>query len=359
MDHSACREKVCALCWCKKGKKAITKANDNDEEDLRKCIPNYDKSNSGYPIGLCDPCRKIVRSQRLEKKRKMEYEDYEPVAIKRALRGNSSSGCDCRICFVAKLNGSDFKIYCREPVVKTCPTCNNVIAKGSDHSPTKCQEQKLLNLTEREQEIVAYRFLKAQDEATVKLSGPSGGNQLQVAVGSQAQASDTPQKQLSLDNFRELRSAKNMSSETTMAVASFIQQGLGRKAVEPGLQKYLPTLKHKVSDFFHMAQPEATRKKGKNVSTEVTTFIFCDSAAFIHWVIDERQIDPDMVEIIVGIDDGQGMLKVRYSYSQISWVGHWPSTLLWSVGGILALHVVVVHGWDTCPPPSCGLWVGH
>ena len=160
-----------------------------------------------------------------------------------------SSECDCRICYVAKLYGNECKIYCREPVVKSCPTCNSVIAKGSDHSPTKCQEQKLLNLSQREQEIVAYRFLKSQDEATVKLSGPSGGNQLQVAVGSQAQASTSQQKQLSLDNFRELRSAKNMSSETTMAVASFIQQGLGRKAVEPGLQKYLPTLKNMVSDY--------------------------------------------------------------------------------------------------------------
>ena len=81
---------------------------------------------------------------------------------------------------------------------------------------------------------------------------------------------------------------------------------MGRKAVEPGL----PTLKHTVSDFFNMAQPEDTRKKVKNVSTEVTTYSFCDSAAFIHWVIDERQIDPDMMEIILGIDDGQGMLKV-------------------------------------------------
>ena len=310
MDHSACREMVCALCWCKKGKKACHKVIESYEVEIRKCIPEYDRNNLGYPSGICSPCKTIVCSQKKEKKRKMDFDDYEPEAMKRDLRSNVSSECDCRICYVAKLYGGAFKSYCREPVVKSCPTCSSVIAKGSDHSPTKCQEQKLLNLSQREQEIVAYRFLKSQDEATVKLSGPSGGNQLQVAVGSQAQASTSQQKQLSLDNFRELRSAKNMSSETTMAVASFIQQGLGRNAVEPGLQKYLPTLKYKVSDFFQMAQPEATRKKAGKVSTEVTTFIFCDSAAFIHWVIDERQIDPDKVEIIVGIDDGQGMLKV-------------------------------------------------
>ena len=63
------------------------------------------------------------------------------------------------------------------------------------------------------------------------------------------------------------------------------------------------------------------------------------SGNFIHWVIDERQIDPDKVEIIVGIDDGQGMLKVSYII------------FTYILGGTLALHPVVVHRWDTCPPP--------
>ena len=147
MDHSACREKVCALCWCKKGKKATQIVRENDEEVIRKCIPNYQRNDVHYPIGLCKGCYNIVLSQKGAKSRKIDFEDYEPAAVKRDLRSNVSSECDCRICYVAKLYGNDFKIYCREPVVKSCPTCNSIIAKGSDHSPTKCQEQKLLNLS--------------------------------------------------------------------------------------------------------------------------------------------------------------------------------------------------------------------
>ena len=193
MDHFKCREKVCGLCFCMKGKKAGFKVNQSQEIKIRKCIPEYDSSNPAYPVGLCDACRKILNSQKGSNPRKMNFPDYEPAAmcpitmvVDDEHDEGKMSSCACEICRVAKLNGKDFLLYSKEPkLMKKCDICGSDIARGSDHSVTKCNQLKLQNLSEREKEIVAFEFLKSRKAATVKLSGSHGGNKLQVAVGSQ------------------------------------------------------------------------------------------------------------------------------------------------------------------------------
>ena len=192
MDHFKCREKVCALCFCMKGKKASFKINQSQEIKIRKCIPEYDSSNLEYPVGLCDACRQILNSQYGSNPRKMNFPNYEPatvVAMTMVVDDEHDEGkmssCACEICRVAKLNGKDFLLYSKEPKLKKCDICGSDIARGSDHSVTKCNQLKLQNLSEREKEIVAYEFLKSREAASVKLSGSHGGNKLQVAVGSQ------------------------------------------------------------------------------------------------------------------------------------------------------------------------------
>ena len=188
MDHFKCREKVCALCFCMKGKKASFKITESQELALRKCIPDYDSSKLEYPIGLCDSCRVVLNSQKGKKPQKMDYQDYEPAAIAMTIEINADddgkSVCACKICHVAKLYGAGFAQYYKQPKLKKCDVCGSEIARGSNHSPTKCNQLKLLNLSEREKEIVAFDFLKSRKAATVKLSGSHGGNMLQVAVGS-------------------------------------------------------------------------------------------------------------------------------------------------------------------------------
>ena len=123
----------------------------------------------------------------------MNFPDYEPAAMSPITMvvddehdAGKMSSCACEICRVAKLNGKDFLLYSKEPkLMKKCDICGSDIARGSDHSVTKCNQLKLQNLSEREKEIVAYEFLKSSKAATVKLSGSHGGNKLQVAVGSQ------------------------------------------------------------------------------------------------------------------------------------------------------------------------------
>ena len=191
MNHFACREKVCCCCWNKKGQKGKYKVNEIDALILKKVVPNYDLNDPRYPIGICDPCKRILNSHKSgNKPQRLDFKDYEPVTMKITFDitedddGNFGN-CDCDICQVAKLNGPAFRNYCREPKLKTCQTCGSAIARGSNHSVTKCNQLKLQNLTEREKELVAYEYLKSRQDPTVKLCGAGGGNKLQVSVGSQ------------------------------------------------------------------------------------------------------------------------------------------------------------------------------
>ena len=126
----------------------------------------------------------------MSKKQKMKFTDYEAVKNENMIKmtvtdDDEATNCTCKICHVAKLNGPGFMQYYKQPNLKKCDICGSEIARGSNHSTTKCNELKLQNLSEREKEIVAYEFLKSREAATVKLSGSHGGNKLQVAVGSQ------------------------------------------------------------------------------------------------------------------------------------------------------------------------------
>ena len=192
MNHYVCREMVCAMCWCKKGSKAKFKMDESDAMILRKAVPNYNLNDPRYPVGKCEACKRILNSHKPgNEPRKMNLEDYEPVEPKITLDlyddDVQKMNCDdCKICSVAKLSGGAFKRYCKEPtVLKTCQTCGSAIARGSNHSVTKCNQLKLRNLTDREKELVAYEYLKSRPDPTVKLCGAGGGNKLQVSVGSQ------------------------------------------------------------------------------------------------------------------------------------------------------------------------------
>ena len=178
------------MCWCKKGFKAKFKIDESDAMILRKAVPNYNLNDPRYPVGKCEACKRILNSHKSgNKPQKMNLEDYEPIEPKITLDINDNDeekmNCDCKICSVAKLSGGEFRHYCKKPDLKTCQTCGSEIARGSNHSVTKCNQLKLRNLTEREKQQVVYEYLKSKQDPTVKLCGAGGGNKLQVSVGSQ------------------------------------------------------------------------------------------------------------------------------------------------------------------------------
>ena len=87
----------------------------------------------------------------------------------------------------------------------------------------------------------------------------------------------------------------------------------GRKAVEPGLSDALTSQKEMLRDFYDYEMMESTKaqKKGKTEESKDQPSIFCtDIAALWTLIIELRKIAQDDEEIVLGIDDGQEMLKI-------------------------------------------------
>ena len=86
----------------------------------------------------------------------------------------------------------------------------------------------------------------------------------------------------------------------------------GRKSVEPGLSDALTSQKEKLRAFYTYEMMEST--KVQKTKAEVSTdqpHIFCtDIGALWELIIELRKIAQDDEEIVLGIDDGQDMLKV-------------------------------------------------
>ena len=135
---------------------------------------------------------------------------------------------------------------------------------------------------------------------------PSGSKTLTVNFGKKKM------RQLTIEDMIRLKNSENFSSEQTLGVANAVRAAfMDRNSVEPGLQEALPNLKLNVKEFFTVKVIIMTEKGEIEESFTTHPLFFCeDLEAFIQYVIQKRGLDPNNLEIICGIDDGQKMLKV-------------------------------------------------
>ena len=98
--------------------------------------------------------------------------------------------------------------------------------------------------------------------------------------------------------------------------ATFVRRALGKNYVEPNLEKTLPTTKLELKDFFVLKMVDTLKKKkGKEDSILTHPLVLVeDVEAFAAKIMAERGLDPAETDVIMGIDDGGGMLKVRISF---------------------------------------------
>ena len=144
------------------------------------------------------------------------------------------------------------------------------------------------------------------DKRSESLCLPSGSNTLTVNFGAKKL------KQMTIEDMIRLKNSENLSKEQTLGVANAVRVDFGRDSVEPGLQQALSNMKFKVKDFFTVKWIDVTQKKTKE-QTFVSHPLFLSHQvnALINYAVVERGLDPNNLELISGIDDGQAMLKVR------------------------------------------------
>ena len=176
---------------------------------------------------------------------------------------------------------------------------NNVVAGVRELSPTSRGQvaAKILN------EMRTNGLGQKGDN----LDLPSGSKTLHIEFGQKA-----PAKQFSHEDMLRLKAQKNLSNEQRKAMGAAMRVAYGRKAVQPGLMEELPNNKFKLEDFFDVEVMDMVHKKGGNITTvQVPMLYSTDVGSLFMYLCMVRDLDPDNVIITLGLDDGQGSLKVN------------------------------------------------
>ena len=117
----------------------------------------------------------------------------------------------------------------------------------------------------------------------------------------------------------------------------------GRKSVEPGLAESLTTRNKALSDFFEIKSFEMKRKPPKKKNDDCGFDCKCDQNhaedeeeqdedgyltyhipgvvassldSFVREVVDVRQLQHDQVQVLCGLDNGQGFNKIAFLVMQ-------------------------------------------
>ena len=147
------------------------------------------------------------------------------------------------------------------------------------------------------------------DEAGRKgdsLDLPSGSQTLHVTFGKPAE-----RRQIRTETLLKLKTMKNFSGSQVKAVAQVARIDLGRGGVEKGLAKELSQVKEELREFLQVKVVLVNDKQGGE--TILTRDLLCldDVPSLILTLCAERNLDPEDCIITLGLDDGQGSLKVN------------------------------------------------
>ena len=302
-----------------------------------------------HPSVLCLSCElalrevaKIAREGKGEPKRRLPSTNYAELEPPRASRSRSSAGvCECGWCKASKLNGSPpqniknskgIKEQVGRPKASTseqvtdksdksvtnCVKCRGVLKRGHPHWCTKTSRNKNIVKIVRElspegQRRVVGKLIKGfAEEENVTDGGQinlfSGGRVQPITIGSKKEL-----RQTKIEEFFRFQSNTNLSAKQTGQVASFLRKTVGSRMIEPGLERALQTRKEQLRPFFSVKpiQFQYKTKKGPIVNYE-RPMVSCDPPveAFVQYVKDQRGMDEDNMELIAGLDDGNGSEKV-------------------------------------------------
>ena len=291
-----------------------------------------------FPSVICGSCDYILRCiDKLEDgeiptRRLPNITDYESKRAPRVTRSSASGECECFWCTIDRMNGLQYKRH-REsvrPVAKAqpkkrvvrCGECHSIIGRGLAHKCTKTARNENAKEMVREfsgegQRRVTSKLLNdfCEEEGVDKRHGTltlnSGNKEKKVTMGPQK-----PQPQIAVKDFIDFGNARNFSDEALMDTATFVRRALGKNYVEPNLEKTLPTTKLELKDFFVLKMVDTLKKKkGKEDSILTHPLVLVeDVEAFARKIMADRGLDPEETDVIMGIDDGGQMLKVRFSF---------------------------------------------
>jgi hypothetical protein len=310
MDHSACRQKVCLICYEKATHVASPAIIHSVQTYL---IEDYNPDFANWACGVCTSCQVA-----LYKFSKGDFSTFirQPIGITimsgvRVLP--RSKDCYCYICSKAKENGLQCVGHGARPQKKTmvriCPECFSLCGKGLEHICTaKRRRDNLLDiLSSPEKEAIAALVVQKKLQA--------GGDMIFTTFGRPYQLELNELPKLSHDAMTSMQLQANLTQNQLIAVSSHIRKDLGRTAIEPKLKDFLVLRNRKCEEFFdvHLLNSQLG--------------VFClDVQEFINYIIQERCQSSNIITKI-GMDGGKGSLKVTMSLlSQSNSCGYFKET---------------------------------
>ena len=123
------------------------------------------------------------------------------------------------------------------------------------------------------------------------------------------------ERRVTKEDLMRIKLKLDLSGNQTLQLRTAIRTVFGRKSVEEGAGDFQFELNHRLSRFFELVHLDVTKKqkiKNKIVETiEQRWAVVCtDFEGLLEFLLEMRDIDPELEEVLIGFDDGQGFLKL-------------------------------------------------
>ena len=253
-----------------------------------------------------------------------------------ATRTTSDKGwrCPCSVCEISRLSLNVFLAYDKErrnppgPVPATDPTpppfkiqicseCHGEVARGKAHhcgaaSRHRNMAELAADCSPGSKQVLARSALRSlaaefnvAPGGNLALGGLSGPR-LNIVIGTSRRVSPTPL--FSHQAMTRVQTALGLSDNRTLMLAKAIRSQFGRRSVETYLTKAIVERNCQLENLFELVTLNIPDKSGKEMQAPG---VFCsDVPLLIAKLIQDREIDPSAMDVHVGIDNGQGSLKV-------------------------------------------------
>ena len=198
-----------------------------------------------------------------------------------------------------------------------CTTCLTEYGRGRNHVCDRASRlenlQTLIRQTsDRSKEILVSSQLKqiANEKGQQRQEFKIGteGTPLRVKLGKEKVV--RPKPFFDHDKMMRLKAKLGLSDRNTKEVAHFLRIELGKKSVEKGLELKMRETNHKLDHLFKVemikykqSKPSENNKKERIVTSVEKPTVYCtDIEELIAKTVRERDLNPDNIEIQVGMD---------------------------------------------------------
>ena len=364
-SHSDCQRKVCLVCFLKK--KTMKNITVSTSEKIRNILlPDKslglteDSLTSWLPTVICSSCLTYLARLTMDPTitfKTVDYSTLTPPQSRRQARVTRTEGietdlsCSCSVCHVGHMSNTGHKYIKYKEVmagtdtaekveagtVMVCSFCFQPVGRGKSHICTKSNKRDSLGnlvkncsaktrgrvLSSQLKEYTEDRGIKRGEESLL----PTSGAPLHVTVG-KSQKRRKPNPFFSADKLLKLQNKLGCSDKKIKEVARFARYECGKSAVEPHLDTLLKERNHLLEDDFIAKKVamlesekdvEDEKKEGKkrkhkkvDVMRDRPAVFAKDVEDLVAKIILLRNLNPDDTEIQIGIDDGQGQLKVGF-----------------------------------------------